>query len=175
MNDTDRRHEHRGRARFEIAATDVASYGRAANFLNVSHVELVSVQHEYGIFGGDAGSHVLGLLSELRMSIVTTLHTILAEPGTQQRLAMNELIRLSERLVVMSVDGARLLGEVHQVPDAKIDVIPHGIPDLPEAGRSKRRLGVEGRLLRFCGYQYRSRDGRSWHAAGLAGSTWITS
>jgi glycosyltransferase involved in cell wall biosynthesis len=151
MNDAGKRHAYPPRVRFEIEENDLASYRRAADFLNVNMVDLVNVQHEYGIFGGKAGSHVLVLLRELRMPIVTTLHTILGAPDLLQRHAMQELAALSERLVVMSAHGAKLLHEVHGVPDGKIDLIPHGIPDVPFAGDSKNRLGVEGQwvLLTF--------------------------
>ena len=81
MNDPGKRHAYPARVRFEIAESDIGSYRRAADFLNVNTVDVVCVQHEYGIFGGKAGSHVLALLRELRMPIVTTLHTILAEPN----------------------------------------------------------------------------------------------
>ncbi len=147
MNDPGRHHAYPSRVRFEIAESDVASYLRAADFLNVNTVDIACVQHEYGIFGGKAGSHVLSLLRELRMPIVTTLHTILAEPNPLQRAAMDELAQLSERLVVMSAHGAELLRRVHCVPDRKIDLIPHGIPELPSASRSKDRLGVEGKSV----------------------------
>ena len=80
------------------------------------------------------------------MPVVTTLHTILAEPDPVQRAVMDALIGFSERLVVMSSDGAALLHEVHGVDPAKIDVIPHGIPVAPER-RSKDKLGVEGRSV----------------------------
>jgi glycosyltransferase involved in cell wall biosynthesis len=145
MNDAGRHHDYPDRVRFEIAEADMASYRRAADFLNVNTVDVVCVQHEYGIFGGKAGAHVIGLLRELRMPIVTTLHTILAEPNAHQRGVMDELARLSERLVVMSEHGASLLKSVHGVPGSKITVIPHGIPSLPLASRSKDRLGVEGK------------------------------
>ncbi len=143
MNDADHRYDYPEQVRYEIRATDAASYSRAADFLNVSRVELVSLQHEYGIFGGEAGSHILALLRDLRMPIVTTLHTILEHPNSMQRLAMDELTLLSERLVVMSTDGAEILRAVHNVPDEKIDVVPHGIPTLPNARRSRQKLGVE--------------------------------
>src|SRR6185503_2004446 len=113
--------------RFEIAEGEIESYRRAADFLNVNTVDVVSVQHEYGIFGGKAGGHVLALLRELRMPIVTTLHTVLSEPNPLQRSVMDQLTQLSERLVVMSAHGAVLLRDVHGVPDRKIDLIPHGI------------------------------------------------
>jgi glycosyltransferase involved in cell wall biosynthesis len=90
---------------------------------------------------------VLTLLRELRMPIVTTLHTILADPNPQQRAAMDELTQLSERLVVMSAHGASLLRDVHEVPGGKVDLIPHGIPSVPSASRSKDQLGVEGKSV----------------------------
>jgi glycosyltransferase involved in cell wall biosynthesis len=147
MNDPGRQHAYPARVRFEIAESDVASYRRAADFLNANTVDVLSVQHEYGIFGGKAGSHLLGLLRELRMPIVTTLHTILATPTHQQKSVLDELARLSERLVVMSKHGAELLRDVHGAPDDKIDIIPHGIPCMPSAPRSKDRLGVEGKRV----------------------------
>jgi glycosyltransferase involved in cell wall biosynthesis len=147
MNDAGKRHAYPARVRFELTETDVASYRRAADFLNVNAVDVVCVQHEYGIFGGKAGAHLLELVRELRMPIVTTLHTILAEPNPQQRLVMDELTSLSERLVVMSHKGASLLRDVHHVSEHKIDFIPHGIPDVPFVGHGKRQLGVEGKWV----------------------------
>ncbi|MBN2717860.1 MAG: glycosyltransferase family 4 protein [Deltaproteobacteria bacterium] len=147
MNDSDRRYAYPEMVRFEIEAANISSYHRAADFLNVGDVDLVSVQHEYGIFGGKAGSHVLAMLRELRMPIVTTLHTVLASPNRLQRLAMDEITQISERVVVMSEYGATLLQEVHGVSEERIDVIPHGIPNLPDAVRSKNKLGVEGKSV----------------------------
>jgi len=147
MNEAGKRHAYPQRVRFEIAENDVAAYRRAADFLNVNTVDVVCVQHEYGIFGGKAGSHLLPLLRELRMPIVTTLHTILADPNPLQRAAMDEITRLSERLVVMSHHGAALLREVHGVPEDRIDLIPHGIPNVASARRSKDQLGVDGRSV----------------------------
>jgi glycosyltransferase involved in cell wall biosynthesis len=147
MNDAGMHYAYPARVRFEIAESDIASYRRAADFLNVNGVDVVSVQHEYGIFGGKAGSYVLALLRELRMPIVTTLHTILAAPNSFQCTAMNELTRISERIVVMSRHGASLLREVHHIPESKIDLIPHGIPDMAHASRGKDQLGVEGKSV----------------------------
>src|SRR5437773_3518252 len=115
MNDAGRRHAYPPRVRFEIPEGDLASYRRAADFLNVNQVDVLSVQHEYGIFGGKAGGHLLALLRELRMPVVTTLHTILADPSPAQRMVVDELARLSERLIVMSQSGAALLGQVHGI------------------------------------------------------------
>jgi glycosyltransferase involved in cell wall biosynthesis len=147
MNDAGRRYPYPGRVRFEITESDLASYRRAADFLNVNPVDVVSVQHEYGIFGGKAGGYVLELLRDLRMPIVTTLHTILAEPNPQQRKVMDEIARISARLVVMSAYGAELMREVYGVAAGKIDLIPHGIPTLPSGSHSKDRLGVEGKRV----------------------------
>jgi glycosyltransferase involved in cell wall biosynthesis len=151
MNDPGRHHAYPGRVRFELSEGDLASYRRAADFLNVNQVDLLCVQHEFGIFGGKAGSHLLELLRELRMPIVTTLHTILPEPNPMQHRVMNELTGISDRLVVMSEYGATLLRTVHGVADKKIDLIPHGIPTIPFTSDSKDRLGVEGKsvLLTF--------------------------
>lgn len=145
MNDRGKGYGYPERVRFEIAESDVGSYHRAADFMNVNAADVLSVQHEYGIFGGKAGAHLLTLLREQRMPIVTTLHTILAEPSAEQRAVMDELCSLSERVVVMSAHGAELLGTVHGVPSRKIDLIPHGIPTLPGAVNSKNKLAVQGR------------------------------
>jgi glycosyltransferase involved in cell wall biosynthesis len=147
MNDAGTHHAYPPRVRFEIAQGDLASYRRAADFLNVNPVDVVCVQHEYGIFGGKAGAHVLELLRELRMPIVSTLHTILAEPNSVQRAVMDELTQLSERIVVMSEHGSALLRQVHGVPAEKIDRIPHGIPSVPKASLSKNQLGVQGKRV----------------------------
>ncbi|MEA2338777.1 MAG: hypothetical protein QOE82_2784 [Thermoanaerobaculia bacterium] len=146
MNDGLHKHAYPGRVRFELSDNDLGAYTRAADFLNVNAVDVISVQHEYGIFGGKAGGHLLTLLRELRMPIVTTLHTILREPNPQQRRVMDELTAISDRLVVMTDSSAEILREVHGVSPQKIDMIPHGIPSVPFSG-SKDRLGVEGRPL----------------------------
>lgn len=147
MNDGGRRYAYPARVRFELADGELASYRRAADFLNVNDVDVVSVQHEYGIFGGRAGAYLLAALRGLRMPIVTTLHTILADPNPQQRELMHELLSLSERVVVMSSRGRDLLREVHQVQGDKIDFIPHGTLVSPPAQRSKYQLGVEGKSV----------------------------
>jgi len=146
MNDGNHQYAYPPRVRFELPDSDAGAYTRAADFLNVNAVDVISLQHEYGIFGGKAGSHLLPLLRELRMPIVTTLHTILSAPNLHQRRVMDEITALSDRLVVMTAGAGDLLREVHGVPEEKIDVIPHGIPSVPYAG-SKNRLGVEGRPL----------------------------
>ncbi len=141
MNDAGHGHIYPPNVRFEIEDGELAGYRRASQFLNAGQVDVVSLQHEYGIFGGPAGHHVVTLLRELRMPVVTTLHTIRTAPSAQQRSVLDEVIALSERLVVMSEHGRRTVTELHGVPGDRIDVIPHGIP-LPTAGAgSADRLG----------------------------------
>ena len=153
VNDIADGYAYPSEVRFEIAEQDLPSYLRAADFLNITDVDVVCVEHEFGIFGGPAGSHVLALLRELRMPIVTTLHTILREPNAEQRRMMRDLVRLSTRLVVMTERGRELLRDVYQAPAAKIDLIPHGIPDMPFADPNffKDEFGVAGKqvLLTF--------------------------
>jgi glycosyltransferase involved in cell wall biosynthesis len=153
VNDVTQGYDYPAEVRFEIAEQDLTSYLRASDFLNITDVDAVCVQHEFGIFGGPAGSHVLALLGELRMPIVTTLHTVLREPNPYQRRVMRELVRLSTRLVVMSERGRDFLLEIYKAPAAKIDLIPHGIPEMPFADPNyfKDEFGVAGRqvLLTF--------------------------
>ncbi len=151
MNDIKEGYEYPEVVRFEIEDQDLSSYLRAADFLNISNVDVVCLQHEFGIFGGPAGSHILALVRELRMPVVVTLHTVLREPRTDQRLVMQELIALSTRLVVMSARGRQMLQDIYHAPPAKIDLIHHGIPDVPfvEPDDFKEEFGVSGRMVLF--------------------------
>jgi len=149
VNDIEAGYAYPTRVRFELTEKDIDSYRRAADFLNINNIDLVCLQHEYGIFGGRAGSHILALLRELRMPIVTTLHTILRDPDPDQRRVLEEVAALSDRLVVMSERGAEFLQEVYGVQPEKIDRIPHGIPDVPFVDHSihKDLFGVEGKIV----------------------------
>lgn len=133
--------------RFEIPQPDMASYVRAANFLNLAHVDALCVQHEFGIFGGAAGSHLLGLLRRARMPVVTTLHTVLENPDPDQRRVFDELLDMSARIVVMAERARRMLGEIYHCPDDKVALIPHGIPDVAFTDPSfyKDHFDVAGR------------------------------
>jgi glycosyltransferase involved in cell wall biosynthesis len=149
VNDVEGGYAYPDVVRFEIEEQDLTSYQRAADFLNIGDVDIVCVQHEFGIFGDPAGRHLLALLRELRMPVVTTLHTILGEPNADQRRVMQELIARSTRLVVMTERGRLMLQEMYQAPSAKIDLIPHGIPDIPfvDPNYYKDQFGVEGRTV----------------------------
>ena len=149
VNDIRGGYEYPDVVRFELEEQDLGSYQRAADFLNIGNADIVCVQHEFGIFGGPAGSHLLALLRELKMPVVTTLHTVLREPDADQRRVMQELIARSTRLVVMAERGRSMLKEIYQAPPAKIDLIPHGIHDISFVDPSfyKDQFGVEGRMV----------------------------
>jgi len=153
VNDPDSSYEYPEQVRLELEQEDLSSYERAAEFLNFNGNDLVCLQHEYGIYGGIAGSHILTLLRKLKMPVVTTLHTVLREPDADQRRVLKEIAHLSDRLVVMSEQAAQFLREVYGVPDAEIDIIPHGVPDFQfmDPNYYKDRFGTEGKsvLLTF--------------------------
>jgi glycosyltransferase involved in cell wall biosynthesis len=149
VNDRIAVYDYPSRVRFELDEKDLDSYRRAADFLNFNNADVLCVQHEFGIYGGSAGSHLLALLKEVRMPVVTTLHTVLREPNAAQQKVMDELLRRSDRLVVMARKGAQILRETYGVPDTKVDIIPHGIPDMPLIDSSfyKAPFGVGGRVV----------------------------
>ncbi|HUK55001.1 MAG TPA: glycosyltransferase family 4 protein [Candidatus Binatia bacterium] len=153
VNDVDEGYVYPDRVRFELSEGNPASYRQAADFLNFSNVDLVCLQHEYGIFGGRAGGHILEMLRRLQMPFLTTLHTVLRDPTPDQRLVMVEIAALSDRLIVMSEHSREILLDVFHVPIEKIDLIPHGIPDLPftDPHFYKDAFGTEGKdvLLTF--------------------------
>jgi glycosyltransferase involved in cell wall biosynthesis len=149
VNDPHSSYAYPARVRFQIAEDDISSYRVTAKVLNARGVDLVYLQHEYGIYGGQAGSYVLQLLKYLNMPVVTTLHTVLREPDAGQRWVMQEITRRSDRLIVMSEYSSRVLQSVFRVPAENIDLIPHGIPDLPfvEPEVYKEKLAVAKKLV----------------------------
>ncbi len=149
INDIAQGYDYPERVRWSLAQDDVASYAEAAKFLNFHNIDMVCLQHEYGIFGGPAGSHILHLLRALKMPVVTTLHTVLREPNPDQLMVMEEIAELSDRLVVMSQLSSQFLQEIFKVSGSKIDMVPHGVPDLPflDPNFFKERFGVEGKAV----------------------------
>jgi len=149
VNDTDQGYDYPARVRWALAQNDVTSYQEAARFLNFNNIDMVCLQHEYGIFGGPAGSHILHLLRGLKMPVVTTLHTVLREPDPNQLMVMEQIAELSDRLVVMSQLSSQFLQEIYKVPGSKIDMVPHGVTDLPflDPNFYKDRFGVEGKAV----------------------------
>jgi glycosyltransferase involved in cell wall biosynthesis len=147
VNDFPQGYRYPATVRSEVGERKLADYRLAADYLNANQFDAVCVQHEYGIFGGDAGSYILVLLRELEVPVVTALHTVLKEPNEEQRITLTELGRLSERVVVMSERAGTFLREIYGVPESKIVLIPHGAPDVPFAGTEhhKQRFGLVGR------------------------------
>jgi len=135
--------------RFKVDQQARVNYVEAAEFINYSNVRAVSLQHEFGIFGGNDGRYILDLLWELRCPVVVTLHTVLNNPSEGQRAVMNDLITLSQRLVVMSRRGMDFLREVYDAPPEKIRMIHHGVEQLPlvEPDLYKGQFDMEGRRV----------------------------
>jgi len=153
MNDNTEGYAYPNKVRFEINQNKLSDYSVAAQFLNISQTDIVCVQHEYGLFGGAAGSHLLKLLGDLRMPVVTTLHTVLKDPAPEYRAVMGKLSHMSDKLVVMSHKAVDFLKDIYGVPEEKIAFIHHGIPDTPFIDSSfyKDKFDVEGKkvLLTF--------------------------
>src|SRR3984893_17081731 len=149
VNDTEQGYDYPARVRWSLAQNDVSSYEEAAQFLNFNNIDMVCLQHEYGIFGGPAGSHILHLLRALKMPVVTTLHTVLREPNPDQLMVMEQIAELSDRLIVMSQLSSQFLQDIFKVSGSKIDIVPHGVPDLPflDPNFYKDRFGVEGKAV----------------------------
>ncbi|MBN1379475.1 MAG: glycosyltransferase family 4 protein [Gammaproteobacteria bacterium] len=149
MNDQPEGYAYPNKVRFEINQKQLSEYRLAAEFLNINKADVVCLQHEYGIFGGPAGSHILKLLAALRMPVVTTLHTVLTKPADEYRTATKRLAELSDRLVVMSSTATETLHKVYGIDPAKISYIPHGIPDMPfvDPNYYKDQFDVTGKKL----------------------------
>ncbi|MBC7292906.1 MAG: glycosyltransferase, partial [Thermoleophilia bacterium] len=128
MNDVPEGYSYPSRVHFEMNQQSRGDYQLAAEFLNINGVQVASLQHEYGIFGGPAGGFILDLIGRLRMPVVTTLHTVVREPSLDHIKVTSEIARLSAKLVVMSRRAAGFLRDIYKVPEEKIAFIHHGIP-----------------------------------------------
>lgn len=149
MNDRPQGYRYPDKVRFEINQNAPDEYRLAADFLNINQVDVVCLQHEYGIFGGQTGSYILQLLRELRMPVVTTLHTVLQEPNPEQRSVLREIAEVSARVVVMAHRAEEFLTDIYDIPPEKIAFIHHGIPEMPfvDPDYYKDQFGVEGRRM----------------------------
>lgn len=134
---------------FEIRQNHLADYRLAAEYINFSGADVISLQHEFGIFGGAEGRFVTDLLENLRAPVVTTLHTVLPAPTSGYRESLIRVAKLSDRLVVMNRKAIPILRESYGIEADRIDVIPHGVPDVPfiDSNYYKDDFGVEGRLV----------------------------
>ena len=153
MTDHDKTYDYPASVALQIKDDCVEEYVSAAAVLNAGRFDVVCLQHEFGIFGGEAGAHILELLSRLTMPVVTTLHTVLAKPTAVQRAVMERIVEISSKVVVMANKGRELLHSVYRVPHEKIEVIAHGIPDFPfvtpEAAKAKLGFGGRSVILTF--------------------------
>lgn len=149
VNDIPGGYAYPDRVKFEIRDKVPADYLRAADFLNINNVDIAILQHEYGIYGGRNGVYVFHLIEHLRMPIITTLHTVLSDPDDDQKAILIRISKISERLLVMSQKANELLLKVYGIPENKITIIPHGIPDVPFIDPSfyKHQFGVENRKV----------------------------
>lgn len=153
MTDHGQVYDYSSAVGFQVNDNCLEDYIAAAEFLNAGQFDVACLQHEFGIFGGEAGSHIMALLSRLAMPIVTTLHTVLVEPTAVQREVMARIVGVSSKIVVMAEKGRELLRLVYHVSDDKIEVIPHGIPDFafvePDVAKAKHGFSNKAVILTF--------------------------
>ncbi len=149
ITDIEEGYRYPERVRLEIKEQDLDSYKAAADFLNLNNIDIVCLQFEFGIFGGKAGSYILSLLRNLKMPIITTLHTVLRNPNTEQRRVMDEVLARSDYVIVMIQKAVEILHDVYKTPLDKIRMIPHGIHDMPfiDPNFYKDQYGVEGKTV----------------------------
>jgi len=149
IDDTPGGYDYPTEVRLEIHADMVTDYRMAAEYLNISPVDVVILQHEFGIFGGEGGCYINTLLERLRKPVIATLHTVLENPRPEYRSVMDKLIRFCDRLVVMSHRSRQMLRAIYDVPDTQIALIPHGIPDLAfvDPNFHKDELDLAGRRM----------------------------
>ncbi len=144
MNDRRAGYDYPDTVKFQISQDDLHEYRLAADFLNLRNPAVISLQHEYGIFGGQRGSFIVELVKNLKSPLFTTLHTVLEEPSPDERKIIVQLSEVSAGLVVMSEHSADFLQRIYKVPERKISLIHHGIPEVPfiDPDPCKAKLGV---------------------------------
>jgi glycosyltransferase involved in cell wall biosynthesis len=149
MNDRPEGYEYPDTVKFEIGQGKLSEYRLAAKFLNLRDPDAVCLQHEYGIFGGQRGSFIIELAQNLKVPLITTLHTVLRNPLAEELKITTQLCELSDRVVVMSERGADFLRDIYQVPDSKIVLIHHGIPDLPflDPDPCKKKVAADDKIV----------------------------
>jgi glycosyltransferase involved in cell wall biosynthesis len=149
LNDRPEGYRYPPRVWFEINQNRLGEYRLAADFLNMSNVDVCSLQHEFGLFGGNAGQHILEFIHRLRMPVVATLHTVLKQPDKYQLEITRQLGQHCDRLVVMAERAYGFLRDIYEIPEHKVELIHHGIPDVPfvDPAFFKDQFGVEGRKV----------------------------
>ena len=149
MNDRREGYEYPDTVKFQISQENLNEYRLAADFLNLRNPAVICLQHEYGIFGGQRGSFIIELAKDVKSPLFTTLHTVLKEPSSEEKKIITQLSVLSASLVVMSERAADFLRDIYQVPEQKIALIHHGIPDVPflDPDPCKSKLGVKDKTV----------------------------
>ena len=140
-------HKYDDPVKFEIRQNVKSDYICAADYINFSHVDVVSVQHEFGLFGGEAGAYLNLLLDRLKAPVITTLHTVLDDPDPHYYKSLVNVCKASYRVITMNKRGVNMLHEIYGIPAGKIKLIAHGIPDLPfvDSNYYKHKFGLEDR------------------------------
>ncbi|MES1973711.1 MAG: glycosyltransferase family 4 protein [Pseudomonadota bacterium] len=153
MDDHPGRYQYPPEVTASIPEQDRLAYISAARAIEASGAQAIWLQHEYGIFGGPAGEHILALLDRVSIPVIVTLHTILEKPSADERRVMEGLLRRAAKIVVMAERGRDILERVYSASPRSIVMIPHGVPDRPfvDPDSLKARFGWEGRktLLTF--------------------------
>ena len=146
MEDKGGNHVYQKPVTHVLPQDDLAAYQATADELNRSGVDVVFLQHEFGIFGGNSGAHILTLLNRLQMPVVTTLHTVLQTPNPEQKRVLDDILRISSAVIVMTEMGADILERLHGAGPTKVHVIPHGAPERPFSATDpfKAPLGLSG-------------------------------
>jgi glycosyltransferase involved in cell wall biosynthesis/CBS domain-containing protein len=149
VNDRAESYDYGMRVKSQIDANDIESYEKAAQYINASDVDVVNLQHEYGIFGGESGEYVVEFLRRIEKPVVTTMHTIFEEPTSYARMVLQRILEQSDIVIVMARVGIGMLEGLYRSYAGKIRYIPHGCPNVPFIGTTmmKERLGLKDRIV----------------------------
>lgn len=149
LNDPSETYNYPEEVVFQIQRDRIEDYYLAADYINQSDADIVCLQHEFGLFWGNAGDYIFALLSGINKPVISTMHTVIREPEPEYRVSIEKLIRYSEKLIVMSQTAVEMLKEVYKAPEDKIELIFHGAPDYPfnDCSKYKKRLNLKGAPL----------------------------
>jgi glycosyltransferase involved in cell wall biosynthesis len=149
LNDPSETYNYPEEVVFQIQRDRIEDYYRAADYINQSDIDIVCLQHEFGLFWGNAGDYIFSLISGINKPVISTMHTVIREPEPEYRIAIEKLIRYSQKLIVMSQTAVEMLKDVYKAPDDKIELIFHGVPDYPfnNCDKYKKRLNLKGTPL----------------------------
>ena len=131
MDDIEEGYDYPERVKFEIRENVLRDYISATDFLNLNQIDMLILQHEFGIFGGKDGVHIIHMLKNLSIPAITTLHTVLSKPSGEQKVIIQELAKYSQKLVVMAYKAKRILKDVYKIPNSMVSIIPHGNNNIP--------------------------------------------